>query len=166
MKLNDHTLIKMSGLSSLFERLPVINTNHRTPRVINMMETPIYRGKPPTVYNIDDYRRGLRNRPNESTIDTTDQHKVDLWTVLPAQSMPKHLHPGSECVLLVIDGRGDLTIGGKTFDLDKGSLTIIPPSADHSVRNTGADPLVVLTIQGPGPFDTKVAESKGQESPY
>ncbi len=130
------------------------------------METPIYKGKPPTVYNIDDFRRGLRNRPNETTIDVTGQHKVDLWTVLPAQAMPVHLHPGSECVLLVIDGRGDITIGGQTFDLEKGSLTIIPPGVDHSIRNTSADPLVALTIQGPGPFDTKVEGSEEQGSLY
>lgn len=128
-----------------------------------MMETPIYRGKPPAVHNIDDYRRGLRNRPNESTIETTDRHKVDLWTIMPALTMPKHLHPGSECVLLVIDGRGDITIGGQTSDLEKGSMTIIPPHADHSVRNTGPDPLVVLTIQGPGPFDTETVGSAGAE---
>ncbi|WP_052309961.1 cupin domain-containing protein [Methanocella arvoryzae] len=131
-----------------------------------MMETPIYKGKPPAVHNVDDYRRGLRNRPNESTIEVTAQHKVDLWTIMPGLTMPEHLHPGSECVLLVIDGRGDITIAGQTSDLKKGSLTIIPPHAHHSVRNTGPDPLVILTTQGPGPFETRVEESPGSEKIY
>jgi mannose-6-phosphate isomerase-like protein (cupin superfamily) len=131
-----------------------------------MMETPIYKGRPPTVYNIDDYRRGLANRPNETTIETTGQHKIDLWTVLPAQTLPKHVHPGSECVMIVIDGRGDLIMGNQTYEMQKGSITVIPPGADHGVRNTGADPLVLLTIQGPGPFETKVEGSEGQEKFY
>jgi mannose-6-phosphate isomerase-like protein (cupin superfamily) len=131
-----------------------------------MMETPIYKGRPPTVHNIDDYRRGLSNRPNESTIEMTGQHKIDLWTVLPAQTMPKHVHPDSECVMIIIDGRGDLIMGNQTYEMQKGSLTVIPSGADHGVRNTGADPLVILTVQGPGPFETKVEGSKGREQFY
>lgn len=131
-----------------------------------MMETPIYKGRPPTVYNIDDYRRGLGNRPNETTIETTGQHKIDLWTVLPEQTLPKHAHHGSECVMIVIDGRGDLIMGNQSFEIQKGSLTVIQPGADHSVRNTGADPLVLLTIQGPGPFETRAEGSGGHEKSH
>ena len=128
------------------------------------METPIYKGRPPVVHDIDDYRRGLRNGPNESTVETTKLHKVDLWTLLPAQSMPGHVHSASECVVIVLDGRGSLAIGNRPYDIQKNSLTIVPPGADHSFRNTGPDPLVLLTVQGPGPFETKVKGNEGKEN--
>ena len=131
-----------------------------------MLDTPIYKGRPPVIHDIDDYRRGLRNRPNESTVETTRLHKVDVWTILPAQSMPMHAHPTSECVVIVQDGRGDLAIGNKSYEMQKNNLTIVPPGADHSIRNTGPDPLVLLTIQGPGPFEAKLGESKTGESFY
>jgi len=127
---------------------------------MDMMDTPIYKGRPPVVHDIDDYRRALRNRPSESTVETTKLHKVDLWTLLPEQAMPGHVHPDSECVVIVQDGRGVLAIGNKSYDIQKNSLTIVPPGADHGFRNTGPDPLVLLTVQGPGPFETGAEGNK------
>lgn len=127
-----------------------------------MLDTPIYKGRPPAIHNLDDYRRGLENRPNEVNVETTDHHKVDLCTFLPTQMVPRHVHPSSETVLIVVDGRGELIVGNSSYEMSKGSLTVVPPGADHSVRNTGPDALVLVAIQGPGPFETKVEGSEGK----
>jgi mannose-6-phosphate isomerase-like protein (cupin superfamily) len=45
--------------------------------------------------------------------------------------------------------------------LKKDTLAVAPPGTAHALRNTNPEPLVVMTIEGPGPFDAKVL---GQES--
>jgi mannose-6-phosphate isomerase-like protein (cupin superfamily) len=39
-------------------------------------------------------------------------------------------------------------------------LAVAPPGTAHALTNTNTEPFVVLTIEGPGPFDAKVLEQE------
>ena len=133
---------------------------------MGMMETRITKEKPPVVYDLDDFRRGLRNRPNDSEVTITPDHRVNLWTIQAGQSVPLHEHSCSECVLIVMAGQGEYLQGHRSYDLKKDMLTIAPPGSSHGLRNTNADPFVVLTIEGPGPFDNRVLEPTSVDKFY
>ncbi len=45
-------------------------------------------------------------------------------------------------------------------------LTVAPPGTAHGFRNTNSEPFVVLTIEGPGPFDAKVLEPESADKFY
>jgi quercetin dioxygenase-like cupin family protein len=126
--------------------------------VTEIMEIKITREKPPVIYDLDDYRRGLRDRPNDAEVTITPDHRVNLWTIQAGQSVPLHEHSSSECVLIVMAGQGEYQQGNKSYDLKKEMLAVAPPGAAHALRNKNSEPFVVLTIEGPGPFDAKVLE--------
>jgi mannose-6-phosphate isomerase-like protein (cupin superfamily) len=58
----------------------------------------------------------------------------------------------------VLAGYGKYTDADGSYDMTKDTLTVVPPGTAHALRNTNAEPLVVLTIEGPGPFDAQVLE--------
>jgi mannose-6-phosphate isomerase-like protein (cupin superfamily) len=134
--------------------------------VVETMEIKITREKPPVLYDLDDYRRGLRNRPNDAEVTITPHHRVNLWTIQAGQAVPLHEHSSSECVLIVMAGRGEYRQGNQSYDLKKEMLAVAPPGTVHSLRNTNSEPLIVLTIEGPGPFDAKVLEPESADKFY
>jgi mannose-6-phosphate isomerase-like protein (cupin superfamily) len=128
--------------------------------VMEMMETRITREKAPVVYDLDDYRRGLRDSPGDARVTITPYHRVDLWTIPAGQTVPLHTHTRSECVMIVMAGQGEYNCEGRSYDLKKDSLTVVPSGSAHGIRNTNPEPLVVLTIEGPGPFDAIVKSAE------
>jgi mannose-6-phosphate isomerase-like protein (cupin superfamily) len=60
-----------------------------------------------------------------------------------------HKHQYHSEHVLVLEGSGQMTLGGKTFDIKKDDLVFIPKNTIHSVRSTGSVPLKVLSIQSP-----------------
>jgi mannose-6-phosphate isomerase-like protein (cupin superfamily) len=124
--------------------------------VMEMMETRITKEKSSVVFDLDDYRHGLRDRPNDSGITITPYHKIDLWTIQAGQAIQPHMHANSECVIIVLAGQGEYRQGDRSCDISKDMMAVTPPGKAHGIRNTNTEPLVVLTIEGPGSFDTKV----------
>jgi quercetin dioxygenase-like cupin family protein len=134
--------------------------------VMEIMEIKITREKPPVLYDLDDYRRGLPDRPNDAEVTITPDHRVNLWTIQAGQSVPLHEHSCSECVLIVMAGQGEYRQENRSYDLKKDMVAIAPPGSSHGLRNTNSDPFVVLTIEGPGPFDARVLERESVDNFY
>ena len=133
---------------------------------MEMLETWIAKEKPPVVLDLDDYRGGERDRPHQAVVAHTPEHKVDLWTIQTGQGIPLHLHTDSECILIVLAGHGKYTEANGSYDLSKDMMTVVPPGTAHGIRNSNSEPLIVLTIEGPGPFDAKVLERESDEKQY
>lgn len=64
----------------------------------------------------------------------------------------KHLHHSEHVV--VLEGKGQMTLGIKGFEIKKGDVVFIPKNTTHAVVSTGDVPLKVLSIQSPK-FDGK-----------
>jgi quercetin dioxygenase-like cupin family protein len=73
-------------------------------------------------------------------------HSVTVRTVVdPNGETPRHMHPGVE-MGYVLSGAALLTIAGQTpRQLAVGDAFSIPAYTPHSVRNTGAGPLTMLS---------------------
>ena len=123
---------------------------------MEMLEPRITKEESPVVYDLDDYRRGRREQPGQARITMTPDHKLDLWTIQAGQALPLHVHSDSECLMIVLAGQGEYRQEGRSWALKKDMLAVAPPGAAHGIVNASSDPLIVLTIEGPGPFDVRL----------
>ena len=71
-------------------------------------------------------------------------------TLEPGASSARHLHPSSEQIWLVEQGRALLLMAdGETGGLQAGDVVRTPPGAIHGVANTGSEPFVYLAVTTP-----------------
>ena len=63
--------------------------------------------------------------------------------IVPGGELMRHHHEPAE-TYYVVSGRGEMEIEGRAQVLGPGSAVYIPPDARHTVRCTGAEPLVFV----------------------
>ena len=78
----------------------------------------------------------------------TDAYSVDLVRVAPGGHSPVHFDQDNHAFYF-IEGAGTVTIAGEVHPVHSGSVVKIPFGALHSIENTGAGPLLFLTIYDP-----------------
>jgi mannose-6-phosphate isomerase-like protein (cupin superfamily) len=70
----------------------------------------------------------------------------------PGSEQPLHAHPTTEQVYVIVRGSGAMKVGGEEREVAAGTLVFIPPGADHAIRSTGDQPLVLVSATAP-PFE-------------
>ncbi len=63
--------------------------------------------------------------------------------IAPGAALMRHHHEPAE-TYYIVSGQGEMEIEGRTRALGPGSAVYIPPDARHTVRCTGAEPLVFV----------------------
>ena len=63
--------------------------------------------------------------------------------IAPGGELMRHHHEPAE-TYYILSGQGEIEIEGRTRALGPGSAVYIPPDARHTVRCTGAEPLVFV----------------------
>lgn len=58
-----------------------------------------------------------------------------------------HTHKTHEELYFFLGGRGEFQVDGKVFPVEEGSVVRVAPAGKRSVRNNGAEPLVMLCVQ-------------------
>ena len=69
----------------------------------------------------------------------------------PGQQHAPHAHCDRDKLYVVLQGRGELTIGDQTTTVAPGDVALAEADVVHSLRNPGPDRLVVLVVMGPPP---------------
>jgi len=69
----------------------------------------------------------------------------------PGQAQKVHAHPGADKLYLVMEGRGEFSVGGEKRSLGRGDLLYVPENVPHGVTNTSAGRLVVAIVITPNP---------------
>jgi quercetin dioxygenase-like cupin family protein len=77
------------------------------------------------------------------------QHVMAYRLALDADSSMSHVHTGTEEVLYILDGTGEVRVEGAMHQVGVGQAVFIPDGAEHSYINTGAEPLVVVGAMAP-----------------
>ena len=60
-----------------------------------------------------------------------------------------HTHKKHEELYIVICGKGEYQVDGKTFPISEGSMIRVSPAGRRNMRNTGTTDMVVECIQYP-----------------
>ena len=58
-----------------------------------------------------------------------------------------HTHKNHEELYFFLAGKGEFQVDGKVFPVEDGSVVRVAPEGRRSVRNNGAEPLVMLCVQ-------------------
>jgi len=76
----------------------------------------------------------------------------------PDEGLVPHVHPESEEVYYVVEGKGTVCIGEerREIPIEPEIALYIPPGTIHGVKNTGKEKLVVAFFVAPGKEPTKV----------
>ncbi|WP_425614530.1 cupin domain-containing protein [Anatilimnocola sp. NA78] len=70
--------------------------------------------------------------------------------VAPGQTTQPHYHPCSEEIYYILQGTGEMRIGGDRQTVGPGDAIAIPPGAPHQITNTGTVTLLFLCCCAPG----------------
>jgi mannose-6-phosphate isomerase-like protein (cupin superfamily) len=70
-------------------------------------------------------------------------------TIEPGTATAFHRHNKSEEIYHVTAGKGQMTLGEKTFQVATGDTVCIPPGSLHRLENTGNEPLKLLCSCAP-----------------
>jgi len=63
-----------------------------------------------------------------------------------------HKHEFHTEHVYILEGSGDMSVGGETMSIIKGDIVIIPMNTPHSLEVTSMDPLKVISIKSPEYF--------------
>lgn len=69
----------------------------------------------------------------------------------PGQQHAAHVHADQDKLYYVLEGSGEAALGDEVEAVETGDLVLAPAGVPHGMKNTGAGPLVVLTIFAPPP---------------
>jgi mannose-6-phosphate isomerase-like protein (cupin superfamily) len=75
----------------------------------------------------------------------------------PESQQSLHSHPNSEQVYVIVRGRGQMIVGGEEQEVREGTMVLIPPGAEHAIRNPGPERLMYVSATAP-PFELPSGE--------
>jgi len=94
--------------------------------------------------NMDSVKGASKNNvigPPEGWKDYT----LRVFRLEPGGFTPRHQHDW-EHVNYVVRGKGSLTIGDETFELQEKDFALVPPNTDHQFRNPNEDVFEFICI--------------------
>src|SRR5207253_8548274 len=80
------------------------------------------------------------------------QHLMAYRLTVKSDSSASHIHPGTDEVLYILEGVGEIRVEALTHRVGPGRAAFVPEGAEHSYVNTGEGPLVVVGAMAP-PID-------------
>ncbi len=79
----------------------------------------------------------------------------------PGSDPGTHVHQKEEEIIYVMSGHGETKIGDRSVPLDPGVAVFTEPGIEHGVKNTGREPLVLISVFSPpvrpGSYDKKAS---------
>ncbi len=94
-----------------------------------------------------------------SSSDTGGQFSLVEGTVPPGGDGGLHAHLREDESMHLLEGRLEVTIGDKAFDLRPGESYFAPRGIPHRLRNRGSIPARGLVIMSPSRFDEFIARA-------
>lgn len=76
------------------------------------------------------------------------------FVIFIKKEVKAHKHITHTEHVYILEGDGEMTLGDKKFKVKKGDVVFIPKNTPHSLKNTSAIPVKVVSLQSPM-FDGK-----------
>ncbi len=94
---------------------------------------------------------------SEDTVGAKEAY-VGLITALPGAREPIHIHQKEALFVYILSGKGQITIAGKTYPIEKETAIYIPPAVEHFFENTGSTPVEAIQVFVPPGPEKKLKE--------
>lgn len=99
--------------------------------------------------NADDKSLRTINWLIEEGLVDSDQFVAGLSTLEPGITAPLHVHPDSEEINVVLEGKGNFLTDEGSQPVKVGDWNFIPKGVAHSHENTGEVPFKIVWIYSP-----------------
>ena len=73
-------------------------------------------------------------------------------TLPPGCAVTPHRHRQIEEIYYIVSGRGLMTVGEETREVEAGDAVYVPRDQRHTLKNTGAEPIKLVLVCGPAFF--------------
>jgi mannose-6-phosphate isomerase-like protein (cupin superfamily) len=93
--------------------------------------------------------RARRNTFFREVIATGPHSQVVVMTIPPGGEIGLETHTELDQVLVIVDGKGAVTLDADTRAIDAGTLIQVPAGTLHNVVNTGMTDLRLYTVYAP-----------------
>lgn len=103
------------------------------------------------IRTISDLRRFSPEKMQKLSVFATPRLFLDVYCFEPGQSQKPHVHPNSDKIYVVLEGRGRFQVAGDVREVSAGQALIAPAGAEHGVENAEGGRLVVLVAMAPPP---------------
>lgn len=80
------------------------------------------------------------------TILKKETGNISLFSFAKGEALSEHTAP-FDAIIQVVDGRGEIIIGGKSFMLDAGQTIIMPANIPHAVKAVERFKMVLTMIK-------------------
>lgn len=123
-------------------------------------------------YHQDIEKLTLENQNFRQVLYTGKNCQLVLMTLQPKEDIGMEVHPENDQFFRVEKGHGKCIIDGNEYQLEDGSVIIVPAGAQHNVINTSeTETLHLYTIYSPPHHKDKIirktkAEAIDQDAPY
>ncbi len=94
----------------------------------------------------------IRELMHPSSHDNRAQSLAEA-IVVPGTTTRLHRHRQSEELYHITAGRGQMTLGEDSFEVEPGDTICIPPGTAHCIENIGSEPLRLLCCCAPAYAD-------------
>jgi mannose-6-phosphate isomerase-like protein (cupin superfamily) len=105
------------------------------------------------IKQIDDILKENPLKPGEKAqtikIAEDDTTTVLVLRFLEGVEVKSHFHKTHDEIVIFVKGNAQTTIGDKTIDMKPGTIHFNPMGKIHATKNTGTEPLVVISIFTP-----------------
>jgi mannose-6-phosphate isomerase-like protein (cupin superfamily) len=93
--------------------------------------------------------------------------RLSVWrqSMAPGSATPPHRHDCEE-VVLVLEGSGEVHIGGKVLAFGPDSTLVLPPDVPHQIFSTGSVPLITVAAFSATPVGTFLPDGEPLALPW
>ncbi len=81
----------------------------------------------------------------------SERTTAGLYWLAPGQEGAPDVHPSSDEIYYVAEGRGSLQLDDDHYEVEKGQAIFVPAGVRHTSRNTGSEPLCYFFAYVPRP---------------
>lgn len=108
--------------------------------------------------------RAEHNRDFRRVLYTGPHMQLVVMSLAPGEEIGEEVHANTDQFFRVEQGKGEISIDGRTTRIESDVAILVPAGARHNVRNTGEKPLRFYTLYAPPQHADKTVHRTKQEA--
>ncbi len=94
-------------------------------------------------------KQAIDNTFFRRVLDTGEYTQVVIMSIPPGGEIGEEVHPDTDQVLYLVQGRGAVILDGKSSPYEAGDLVLVAAGTKHNFVNNGQEDLKIITAYSP-----------------